>query len=72
MIMMMNNMKIKKLICIIALGLLVSCSPFFDKKKIEKCADPRAIKDGAILSDKYGIIAKESLYLHQLSLMKSI
>ena len=41
------------------LGLLVSCSAFSDKKKIEKCADPQAIKNGAILSDKNAILWKQ-------------
>ena len=34
------------------LGLLLSCSKFSDKTKIEKCADPKAIKEGAVVAVK--------------------
>lgn len=42
----------KKLLSIIAISLLVSCGDFSDKKKIEKCADPKSIENGAIVAKK--------------------
>ena len=44
----------KKLLGIVVLSLLLSCSEFSDKKKIEKCADPRAIKEGALVGVQNG------------------
>lgn len=45
---------IKKFIGIVFLGLLLSCSEFSEKKKIEKCADPKAIKEGAVVGVQNG------------------
>ena len=45
----------KKLLGIVVLGLLLaSCSEYFDKKKIDKCADPKAIEEGAKVATKNG------------------
>ena len=44
----------KKLLGIVVLGTLLSCSEYSDKKKIEKCADPKSIKEGAIVMKQAG------------------
>ena len=44
----------KKLLGMVVLGLLLSCSEYSDKKKIEKCADPKAINEGAVVAVQNG------------------